>query len=255
MNPNVLKAVAVVAELTGTELSAHALKAIGEDLATYPESAVLTALARCRRELTGRLTLSAIIERINDSDGRPSADEAWALALEALDEAKTVVWCEEIQQAFAIARPVLQDGDKIGARMAFKNAYDRIVKEAREECRPAQWSASLGWDQGHRQSVLTKAVELGMLQHSQVAGLLPAPKDIGIIGALLLGDKSGGPIDDSEESKETVRRCGEILANLAASRANRMSIADELADRARKDLADRKAKAAAMVADRLGEVA
>src|SRR3546814_7492643 len=70
----------------------------------------------------------AQIEGAAANDGRPGADEAWALAYRAADEAETVIWTEETAQALAAAWPVLQAGDKVGARMAFKGAYDRLVR-------------------------------------------------------------------------------------------------------------------------------
>ena len=138
MSKELLKAIAVTAELTGTQLSAIAQASMAEELLLCNESAVIVALQRCRREVRqGGFTLGTVLERIDD--GRPGADEAWAIALEALDEACSVVWCGEIQQAFAIARPVLVAGDKIGARMAFRNAYDRLVRDARVQRKPERW--------------------------------------------------------------------------------------------------------------------
>ena len=104
MKASILKAVAVTAELTGAELSETALRVMAADLDSYSETAVLRALDRCRRELKARLTLGAVLERIEEQDGRPGADEAWAIALGALDEADTVVWTDEMAEAFAIAR-------------------------------------------------------------------------------------------------------------------------------------------------------
>ena len=71
------EALAVTAELTGTELSVAAAKVMATDLAAYPRQQVLGALARCRRELKTRLTMAAVIERLDD--GRPGAEEAWAM--------------------------------------------------------------------------------------------------------------------------------------------------------------------------------
>lgn len=109
INVNILKAVAVTAELTGTELSAAALELMTDELSVYDESQVLAALTRCRKELKTRLTQAAVIERIETSDGRPQADEAWTTAMQAQDESATVVWTTETQQAFFIARPALTE--------------------------------------------------------------------------------------------------------------------------------------------------
>lgn len=96
-------------------------------------------------------------------DGRPGAEEAWAIAMRAQDEADTVVWTEEIAQARGIAQPILDAGDEVGARMAFKEAYGRIVERARQEGRAPSWSASLGFDAQLRHVALEAAVQAGRL--------------------------------------------------------------------------------------------
>ena len=82
-------------------------------------------------------TPADIVERLESCDGRPTAAEAWALALAADDEAETVVWTPEIAEARSAAKPALDIGDKVGARQAFVEAYERRVAEARRELRPA----------------------------------------------------------------------------------------------------------------------
>ena len=248
MSKELLKAIAVTAELTSTQLSAIAQAAMAEELLACNEAAVVVALQRCRREVRpGGFTLGAVLERIDD--GRPGADEAWAIALDAQDEACTVVWCSEIQQAFAIARSVLSAGDKIGARMAFRNAYERLVRDARIQRQPAQWSPSLGWDQGQRHAVLTRAVETGMLTSQMIAGLLPSPSSTGPIAALLIGSpgRSGGDLEP-DEAAEVTRRCSEIRENLAKARAESERRRQEEQDRQRADFEARKAAAAKAVA-------
>ena len=184
MSEKILMGIAVTAELTGTELSKHAVLALEAELGRYPEDVALAALDRCRKELTGRLTLAAIIERINEHDGRPTSDEAWATAVRAEDENETVVWTDETRRAMSVARPLLELGDKVGARMAFRDAYQRFVNDARADRVPVSWSASLGWDAERRREVLTDAVAYGLLPSSFATGLMPAPKDGVVVGAV-----------------------------------------------------------------------
>lgn len=108
-------------------------------------------------------------------DTRPGADEAWAIALRATDEAATVVWTEEIAQAWAAALPVLDARDQVGARMAFREAYTRLVDDARAARKPARWFASLGWDEQQRAQAIGHAVQLGYLPREELLAL-PAPK-------------------------------------------------------------------------------
>lgn len=110
-------------------------------------------------------------------DGRPGADEAWAIALRAADEAETVVWTREMARAWDACRPVMALGDEVGARMAFRDAYGRLVAEARAARMPPAWAPSLGFDSDRRSLALGTAVERGLLPAAEVAGLLPAPDE------------------------------------------------------------------------------
>jgi hypothetical protein len=119
---------------------------------------------------------AGIAMRCRLMDGRPGAEEAWAIAVTSQDEGDTVVWTAECAQAFALARPILDLGDEVGARMAFKEAYARLVAEARAARQPATWSASIGWDLTRRAAVLGRASVAGLLPAPTVAALLPAPE-------------------------------------------------------------------------------
>lgn len=143
------------------------------ELERYPETAAIEAMRRCRRVLNGRLTLAAIIEHIDNLDGRPGPDEAWAML--AHDERATCVWTEEMQAAFRASAPLLFEGDRIAARMAFKEAYEREVGKARSEQRPVAWSVSLGWDKAGREGPIREAVERGLLSPQEAMPYLPAP--------------------------------------------------------------------------------
>lgn len=116
---------------------------------------------------------NSIVARCRLLDGRPQDDEAWALALVSRDEAETVVWTAEMALAFAQCQTVLVGGDEVGARMAFKDAYNRLVATARAENRPAVWSVSQGWDVQRRAVAVNKAVSAGLLPAPQAVALLP----------------------------------------------------------------------------------
>lgn len=164
-----LEAVAVTIELTGTELSEGAIRVFASQLECYPLEQVLGALSRCQRELKGKLTIASVVERLED--GRPGVEEAWAML--PMDEASTVVWTEEMASAWGLAGPLMADGDRVGARMAFKEKYAQLVQIARSEGKPPKWYPSLGHDHHGREAILTEAVRLGRLSEYQVAGLLP----------------------------------------------------------------------------------
>lgn len=115
------------------------------------------------------------IEEMAQQDGRPGAEEAWAIALTSQDEADTVVWTLETAKAFTICRPVLESSGAISARKAFIEAYERIVAEARKQCVAPEWSASLGWDKERQTAALKRAESAGLLPAPTVAALLPPP--------------------------------------------------------------------------------
>lgn len=104
------------------------------------------------------------------SDGRPDADEAWAISFRADDEAETIVWTEECSQAFHRASAV---EDETGRRMAFKSTYTRIVAAARERGEPVRWVKSLGHDVQRRDVVLAQAVRDGRLKLADVRAVAP----------------------------------------------------------------------------------
>lgn len=121
-----------------------------------------------------------IIRTIQEVNGTPesqwlSANEAWAIALPAVDEAATVVWTQEMAKAWAIAKPILDAGDKIGARMAFIPAYERFVDQAKRESRTPHYEISAGWDANMRELAVQNAVTAGLLPPPPQQTALPAP--------------------------------------------------------------------------------
>lgn len=164
-----IEAIAVTAELTSTQLSATAARVMAADLARYPEHQVLGALVRCRRELTGRLTLAEVLKRLDD--GRPGPEEAWAMIPK--DEATSVVWSEEMRRAYAIARPLILADDLVAARMSFIEAYRKEVQASRDAGLALRWEPSLGHDPYGREAALLDAVERGRLTHEHAVALLP----------------------------------------------------------------------------------
>lgn len=166
-----LQALAVTAELTGSEYSDAAARVMADDLEAYPLDQVLGALTRCRRELRGRLTLAAIIERLDD--GRPGPNEAWAMIPQ--DERGSVVWSDEMAAAFGVAAPLLAEGQIIAARSAFIECYETAVATARAARRAPRWTPSLGHDPLTRTRALEDAVRKGRLTSEHAHALLPAP--------------------------------------------------------------------------------
>lgn len=122
--------------------------------------------------------LIAQLESRASDDGRLGAEEAWAIALRAADEAETVVWTAEMAQAWGVVAPVLRGGDEVGARVGFREAYNRMVVDARAERRPVQWQAALGHDSRRHADALRRAADLGRMPRGDADALaaLPAPR-------------------------------------------------------------------------------
>lgn len=119
-------------------------------------------------------------------DGRPGPEVAWAQVYRGMDERVTLCWSEEMSEAFGLARPLLAAGDEVAARMAFKEAYTRMVDDARQRRVPARWSATLGTDVAGRNAALLPHIQAGRLSADKLSmprlGLdevlaLPAPPD------------------------------------------------------------------------------
>lgn len=149
------------------------------------------------------------IEGLVADDGRPGAEEAWAMCCRASDESETLVWSAEMSEAYAVAQPLMQGGDQIGARMAFKEAYGRMVDDARRARRPVSWSVSLGHDASKRHGALVAAEARGLLAAGDALRLAPPVADIHTTATLLLENatKSANP----EAIKERVAALKALL--------------------------------------------
>lgn len=160
---------AITAEVCGAEISEAAARIMMSDLSAYPTEAVHAALVRVRREWKGRLSLAAIIERIDD--GRPNSDEAWAMV--PTDERDTAVLSDEIQKALGACQGLIDSGDMIAARMAFKGAYERIVSGNKARGILPKWNVSLGWDESGREEPIRRAIECGRISQKDGLAMIP----------------------------------------------------------------------------------
>ena len=204
LSEELLQALAVTAEICDRPMSKAAATVMCADLAPFPVEQVLGALTRCRKELTGKLTLQAILTRL--ADGRPTADEAWAMLPK--DEDSSAVLTQETLSASMPAMQIYRHRDQIGARLAFKEAYNRLVQEARDAGKPVKWIPSLGCDGGGRASVIVEAVELGRLPVSQAEAILGPQelrRSLGVshIGLARIADLTRGLLHKADETSES----------------------------------------------------
>lgn len=108
------------------------------------------------------------IQSVAASDGRPGKDEAWSIALRSLNESDTVLVTEEILTALTAAYPLLQLRDKVAARLAFVEAYERqIAMVRRGQGSAAKWIVSLGDDKSRRAQAIDDGIRSGRLTNEQ----------------------------------------------------------------------------------------
>lgn len=171
-------------------------------------------------------------------DGRPGAEEAWATALRGADESTSIVWSAEMAEAWGIARPVFAAGDEVGARMAFREAYERLVGDARRKREPVAWSASLGFDAEERERALSEAAARGRIAYNPQAQIEGPATPL-----LEMADRPSVP----ESARTALRQ----LAEKIAARADEQSY--DAAEKQRTEAL--KARAAEMVAERSKDAA
>ncbi len=220
---NLIKALCLTSEAIGSTISPTVAMMMAEDLGDYPMDALGVALRACRREVKGRLTVADIIQRCQAEDGRPGKDEAWSIGLESSDEYGTAIMTWEIQQAMIPAKVILDEGDQVGARMAFMSAYERLVREGRQINRTIEVIVSLGFDKERRATAIQQAVQLGRLPQIEadrhLKGLcLGAPSQTAQAVAGLITGKVVKPKEEDRKKfmslKDMVKQRAETLANM-----------------------------------------
>lgn len=189
------------------------IEAWWEELSPFKGDVIRRAFAAYRLDKPDHAPVpNSIAARCRLLDGRPDENEAWALAVSSRDEADTVVWTAECARAFAVCQPVLAIGDEVGARMAFKEAYVRMVSEARAVGDPVEWTVSQGWDMARRAVALNRAVAAGQLPAPAAAALLPAPAE--------------APKHD-EKARVQLAKVKQLLADSVAAKAAQREAAAE----------------------------
>jgi len=235
----------VTMSLYGRDATQALMKVYWAALVAYPMEQVrqaFSAWVQDPKQGTFMPKPADIIRTVQEASGvMPwlSANEAWALALPAADEAQSVVWTEEISKAWAVALPILDAGDKVGARMAFIPAYERLVKQAQAEGREAQWQVSQGWDPQLRKAAIEKAV---------FAGLLPPPKPEPV---LQIAGPSGNPMSEEEREANRQRMAGKLRELGDALRAQRVQGQEERARQREEERQRFEARKAEVVAQAL----
>lgn len=184
----IVDSIEMTAEISGNPFKPQVIALMVEDLAEWEFNDIQVALNACRREVKGRLSLKDIIDRLpKKGDELPTADELWGQILEYLtDENKTFVLPEmafiALESTHGGIYKLAMSGDKTGARMAFKAAYERLSQGYNGK---VNYKVRLGLDKENQaaavktaylENKITKQMALAFFPElDEMLGLLPPP--------------------------------------------------------------------------------
>ena len=123
MSKQIIQALVGTADAMGFEFKEAGLEIIVRKLAEHPEPDVLNSLEQLLEEHSGRFGLADILKRLPNA--LPGPEEAWNQALSARlwDEQTLLSLCTRLSSMRFSVPTVWEAGDKIGARMAFRERY------------------------------------------------------------------------------------------------------------------------------------
>ena len=132
--------------------------------------------------------------------------EAWAIAEKSIGfdgQELTVIWTEQMAQAFSRCEELIKTGDKYQraeAKKIFCDAYDRLVTQAKDQGLKPIYVTSLGAD---------KDQAIAAIKQAEVDGFLPAP----VAQAQLEHKQTSAEIQSDSLKYKTIAQ--EALAKLA----------------------------------------
>lgn len=104
--------------------------------------------------------------------------EAWAIAEKSIGfdgQELTVIWTEQMAQAFSRCEDLVKTGDKYQraeAKKIFCDAYDRLVTQAKDQCLKPIYVTSLGTDKDQQIAAINQATVDGFLTAPDATALL-----------------------------------------------------------------------------------
>lgn len=205
-------------EQVGKTVTSGAIELAFESLRDYELAEIRRALTvHMRDPHRGRFVPTVadvvLVLEQNTKTGWPNPDEAWGICIRTLDEADTVVVTDEIMQAREACRPVMDLGDEVGARMAFREAYSRLVGSAKFSGMKPRWWVSNGTDPTRREQCIRDAVEQGKLGRSAMELLPQQPPSINDAIRALSHVAATNPVlhDRAEAARGTLAFLRDIL--------------------------------------------
>lgn len=174
MKIEIAKAIALLTtEYDLKEFTKERIDAWMRALSQFPAGSVTRSVENFMRTSQFKPQLADIVKgcEAQVTGGWLSADEAWARMPKS--EADSAMMTNEISEAMAAASPLLEQGDRVAARMAFKAAYERLVELAKVECRQPLYFASFGTEKSQHGAMLANAVQAGQLSLDRAVELRP----------------------------------------------------------------------------------
>jgi hypothetical protein len=172
----------IMAEAFGEKWTDERQEIYCAGLAEIQQERLEGAFRRARYELKWFPKLAELRELAGasadmSSDGRPGPEEAWArMPKGERMEDDSIVWCKEERVAYGACRSLLLEGDQIGARMAFKERYEKELAASRSQGTPVHWTISSGYDIEHRLCVLASAIEEKRIDLDYAQNFVPSER-------------------------------------------------------------------------------
>jgi len=161
----------LAAEYHGADLSDNLMAMYVSELRMFSEEQVGEAWQNYRNFPTNIKMPTPAQLKSHMKDGRPSANEAWAMI--PWNEEDSVVWSDEMRYAFATAQPLVSEGQKTNAFFAFKEVYEKKVMENRLIGKEPVWSMSPGLSKSGRDAALKEALEKNRITNRQAISIEP----------------------------------------------------------------------------------
>ena len=168
-----------IAEMYGKNIKPTQTAMYFRALAQYPIEAIQAALDAhvCSSDRGRFMPMPAdLIGQLETMrfDGRPSAEEAWSVAVQSIDEDLTIVWTQETQDAWAAsARELMAIGDKFNASRGFIGKYNELVATARRQGLAVKWLIANGYNKDLREQAIRQAYKDKKITQEYARVLLP----------------------------------------------------------------------------------
>jgi len=206
---DVIKALAIAAELTNTNWSEPAIKTVLYKLKDYDSKKVVGAIESAIETIKGRLTLAAIMERLPDPLGYRTPEVSWGTVSRLLSsEDNTGFLCDQEFSAMGACIDLYLDGDKIAARMAYLESYKTMLADVKVAKIPAAFRISPGRDPHQREAAIKEALANGLIGQDKAALLLPHYSKKELKGEVIAINSEG--IKALEDARNLIKVAGHI---------------------------------------------